>query len=216
MDASVIRQTVFTLSCANLGIRSLTNPDIGSKVTTIAFQLYFVYNVFVNLLMHNNALQYHLIQGATQLALNQLLSYFIYDSVFLLSTKRGRAQWPYILHHIGSGYFLCLVLVYPDSSSTYLTNYGFLTLECANPLLNAMKLANYYMPDSSLASVLTTLTQVCYGVSRMVVYPWLIYEYADNEFVGKWYQAQLLTGHSVLYMCSAVWFWQLCAKTLRR
>jgi len=213
MDTAVITRSIAALSCANLGIRWFTNPDAGSKVTTIAFQIHFVHRVLMNLLMHNRPLEFHLLRGVTDLAINQLLAYFIYDLAFLLSSARGRAQWPYVVHHVGSAYFLVLALVYPDIGSTYFANYGFLALECANPLMNCMKLANYHMPGSATAELLTAMTQFFYGFTRMILYPWLIYEYADTEYVGKWYQTHMLSGHILLYLCSAMWFWQLCTKT---
>ena len=143
--------------------------EISNRMVCVLWQTWTVSLSIMNLFTEqwNHLPSYH-----TLYMENQMIAYFIYDLMILMSSQRGRKQIIFFIHH-----FISLLIAYLNRTSNNGTNFNsnsfILLLEMTTPLLNLTKI----MEEMKLiVPSLTYLTRNLYAFTRIYCFsPWIVY-----------------------------------------
>lgn len=138
---------------------------------------------------------------------NQMIAYFIYDSIILFSTKRGRAQTIFFIHH-----FISLLIAFSnrfsDSGTNFISNSFIVLLESAPPLLNFSKIIKEIYPEHKLY-YFKLCSKYLFGCTRILCFiPWILY-YIIFQYQYK-LSSNLMVGSCVALLLGSIkWFFEM-------
>ena len=188
--------------------------EVANRITCSLFQLYLICETSGNL-------YHHIVAGTTDAlpapetrdAELVLTGYFVYDSLMLLSTPRGRRQTLFLVHHIVSLSVLALNKLY-NPGSNGLNNSLILILEAASPLLNLVKIAEEAAPAARITRTLQFLTKVAYIASRQgALLGWLVM--ASQKANATWVHQTIFGAICLVYLLSVKWTATMLQKPQR-
>ena len=167
--------------------------EISNRMVCVVWQIWTVSLSISNLITEpwNMQPSYH-----TLYMENQMISYFIYDLIILTSTKRGRKQIIFYVHH-----FISLLIAYLNRSSNqgtnFISNSYIILLEITTPLLNLSKI----MEEIIYVPYLNYFTIQLYLFSRIYCFfPWIVYyimfhfQYSISNYIILFSSMALLLG----------------------
>jgi hypothetical protein len=176
--------------------------EVANRLTCVTWQTWTVYLCIYNLLYES----WKYYPSAPSLFTgNQFLSYFIYDTIILLSSARGRKQYIFFIHHFISLFIGIVDRMVP--SGTHFTQHSLMILlECTTPLLNLSKIIEEISPNSNGTRMIKTVTKWMYGLSRIVLYtPWLL-NYILFHYQNKWNYHGITASLLLIFYASIKWF----------
>jgi len=220
MALSIVCCTTSILSCIDYLLQprcvSFRHPrDISNRLTCTLFQFYIVVYCIWNLLTivsteKKNA-YHHDIHPFTRMAEQRLIGYFLYDTLVLLSTERGRRNATYLIHHAISVLILAINSFYPCGTDA-LHNSIIVLLEGSSPFLNLWKVSYNINPLSFDTYLLHRIASMLYYVFRIVGMTMWLFVYGTGYFRFTWNHLITMGGFGTIYMASLHWFRQLVKK----
>lgn len=215
MSLSTIASTTSILSCMDYVLYCFSSSsfryprDISNRLTCSLFQCYIVGFCVYNLLtIISKKNQLH---PLTRIAENHLIGYFIYDSLVLLSSARGRMNYTYIIHHIISLFILAINSSYPCGTDE-LNNSIIILLEGSSPFLNVWKISQEINPNSIYTYLFHRISAILYYSLRIVGMTLWLLMYGAKQFTFTWNHLMNGTGFILIYIASLFWFRRLVKK----
>lgn len=188
--------------------------DISNRLTCTLFQFYIVGYCLCNLLTivsTDKKTDQHNIHPFTSMAEQRLIGYFLYDTLVLLSTERGRRNGMYLLHHAISVMILAINSFYPCGTDA-LHNSIIVLLEGSSPFLNLWKVSYNINPLSFDTYILHRIASILYYGLRIVGMTMWLFVYGTCYFRSTWNHLITMSGFGTIYIASLHWFSQLVKK----
>jgi len=180
-------------------------PEIANRITCSTVQVVVISMSTYNLIDAYKNDTKDLISPNTIAAANGLAAMFLYDTVFMLSSPRGRRQHLMFAHHV-----LAVILLYmsysPGIGSNQMNNFVLLTLETASPLINAMKISDELAPGALVTHHIHMWTQVMYFLTRIVMLPMWMVDFYTMKYSGSVSHVLTLFALLCLWGQSIKWF----------